>query len=176
MKKNNGAPGVVADKEVRMYLELTPQQVSELDTLIDSTLRDMSHEIAATDNSHYRRLLFDRRNVLRSLAGALHAPGCNTEPLTHDRGVPVAIDRVWTVEVVFTEDEDRTRADARLRGAKGDRRGWGRARRNPGDPDVPMIGEELAAARALSDLSHQLLDAAAREIERFEGHAVRLHT
>jgi len=40
---------------------------------------------------------------------------------------------------------------------------------------VPVIGEELAAARALSDLSHQLLHAAAARIEDFEGHPVKVH-
>ena len=42
------------------------------------------------------------------------------------------------------------------------------ARRNPLDPRV-RIGEELAAARALSDLAHKLFDVAANAIERFEG-------
>lgn len=31
--------------------------------------------------------------------------------------------------------------------------------------DAPEIGDELAVARALSDLGHQLLDAAAGDIE-----------
>jgi hypothetical protein len=83
--------------------------------------------------------------------------------------------RVWTVEVVFTEDADRTRADTVL--DVGDLRihGWGRARRRPGDPDVPAIGEELAAARALADLAHQLLQHAADSIGAFEGHPVNVH-
>ena len=38
-----------------------------------------------------------------------------------------------------------------------------------------MIGEELAAARALSDLSHHLLEAAADRIGAFEGHSVNVH-
>ncbi|MGO9583656.1 MAG: DUF1876 domain-containing protein [Acidimicrobiales bacterium] len=75
--------------------------------------------------------------------------------------------RVWTVEIVFTEDDTATRADARLRGAPHDLHGWGRARRNPVDPDVPAIGEELAAARALSELSHHLLHQAADAVEAF---------
>jgi hypothetical protein len=84
-------------------------------------------------------------------------------------------DRVRTVEVLFTEDEDRTRADGRMRAAQREWNGWGRARRNPLDPDIRTIGEELAAARALSDLSHQFVDAAAHAIESFEGHPVHLH-
>lgn len=81
----------------------------------------------------------------------------------------------WTVEIAFSEDADRTRADAVL--TVGDTRlhGWGRSRRNPSDPDVPKIGEEIAAARALADLSRQLLHEAADMIERREGHPVSLH-
>lgn len=82
--------------------------------------------------------------------------------------------RVWTVEILFTEDESHTRADARLSTGEGELGGWGRSRRNPADPDVPQIGEELAAARALSDLAHQLLHSAANAIEDFEGHPVDL--
>jgi hypothetical protein len=86
----------------------------------------------------------------------------------------MSAERVWTVTVAFTEDEDKTRADALLQGGALELRGWGRSRRNPVDPDVPAVGEEVAAARALSDLAHHLLDAAAQSIEAWEGHAVRL--
>lgn len=82
--------------------------------------------------------------------------------------------RLWTVEIVFSEDEDHTRADAWMKAGGREWRGWGRARRNPVDPDVPVIGEELAAARALSDLTHRLIHAAAEQIETFEGHPVHL--
>jgi hypothetical protein len=40
---------------------------------------------------------------------------------------------------------------------------------------VPLVGVELAAARALSDLSHQLVIAAAQRIEDYEGRPVSLH-
>ena len=43
----------------------------------------------------------------------------------------------------------------------------GKARRNPIDPPSPAVGEELALARALQDLSGQLLDAAQHRIEKF---------
>jgi hypothetical protein len=67
----------------------------------------------------------------------------------------------------FSEDDDHTdaRAVLTLRGATFT--GWGRARRNPSDPNVPMVGEELATARALSDLAHKLLDGAAEGISEF---------
>jgi len=81
----------------------------------------------------------------------------------------------WDVEIAITEDDTKTRADAIL--VVGDRRfhGWGRARRNPSDPDIPRVGDELAVARALSDLSHKLVEEAAEIIEQFEGHPVNLH-
>ncbi|HET9091733.1 MAG TPA: DUF1876 domain-containing protein [Acidimicrobiales bacterium] len=81
---------------------------------------------------------------------------------------------VWTVEIYFTEDENRTRADARLSTGTREIDGWGRSKRSPTDPDVPSIGEELAAARALSDLAHHLLHEAAEAIEDFEGRPVLL--
>jgi uncharacterized protein DUF1876 len=84
-------------------------------------------------------------------------------------------DQSWRVEIAFTEDGDRTRADATLQLASERFHGFGRAKRAPEDPSVPVIGQDLAAARALSDLSHQLLQAAAERIESFEGHPVRLH-
>jgi Domain of unknown function (DUF1876) len=72
------------------------------------------------------------------------------------------------------EDEGRTRADAILSGGAEGLEGWGRARRNPADPDVPAVGEEIAAARALTDLAHHLLDEAAHRIESWDGHPIHL--
>lgn len=83
--------------------------------------------------------------------------------------------KVWTIEVILDEDERETEAKAILRLGDDEVGGWGRARRNPADPDRPRVGEELAVARALSDLSHRLLDLAAAEIEEFEGRHVELH-
>jgi Domain of unknown function (DUF1876) len=82
----------------------------------------------------------------------------------------------WQVQVAFSEaDDDRTRADAILEFGGQHFHGWGQAKRSPGDPSVPVVGEELAAARALSDLSHQLLHAAAQRIEDYVGKPVSLH-
>jgi hypothetical protein len=83
-------------------------------------------------------------------------------------------ERVWTVTIVFSEDEDKTRADAVLAGAPEELRGWGRAKRNPIDPDVPAVGEEIAAARALHDVANHLLERAAHLIEGWEGRPVHL--
>ena len=84
-------------------------------------------------------------------------------------------EHVWTVEIAFTEEDQRTRADATLELAGGRFHGFGQAKRAPEDPNVPVVGQELAAARALSVLAHKLLDEAARRVEEFEGHPVRLH-
>lgn len=81
----------------------------------------------------------------------------------------------WPLHVVFTENDDETRADVVLDVAGHHYHGWGWARRNPIDPAVPRIGEEIAAARALNRLARQLLDTAAEEIEAFEGHPVWMH-
>ncbi|MBA2337408.1 MAG: DUF1876 domain-containing protein [Acidimicrobiia bacterium] len=80
----------------------------------------------------------------------------------------------WTITITFSESDDKTRADAVLTGAPDELNGWGRARRNPTDPDLPAVGHEVAAARALADLSHRLLDEAAHRIENWEGRPVRL--
>ena len=84
-------------------------------------------------------------------------------------------DQMWRVHVAFTEEDERTRADAILELASDRYHGYGQAKRAPTDPNVPVIGQDLAAARALSDLSHQLLQAAAERIEAYEGHPVKLH-
>ena len=83
-------------------------------------------------------------------------------------------DQAWQVAIAFTAEGERTRADAVLELASERFHGFGQARRAPRDPSVPLVGQDLAAARALSDLSHQLLNAAAGRIESFEGHPVTL--
>jgi hypothetical protein len=83
-------------------------------------------------------------------------------------------DQSWQVDIAFTEEDDRTRADAILELASQRFHGFGQAKRAPKDPSIPVIGQDLAAARALSDLSHQLVHAAAERIEAFEGHPVDL--
>ena len=74
--------------------------------------------------------------------------------------------KTWTVQLTLEEQGDDTFADATLGfDNKLEIRGHGQSRRNPRDESEPRIGDELAAARALSDLAHQLLAAAATDIE-----------
>lgn len=82
----------------------------------------------------------------------------------------------WTVDIVIDEhDDDTTRAEARLQ-TRGDSRftGVGTARRNLHDLNVPEIGDELAAARALARLAEQLLGATAVDIEGATGKPAHL--
>jgi hypothetical protein len=92
----------------------------------------------------------------------------------------------WTVDIDLSEksgpdefeggESVRTFAEARLHSGDGRAvRGWGHARKNPKDPDVPEIGDELATARALSDLAHHLLELAARDIEAATGTPAAVH-
>ena len=71
----------------------------------------------------------------------------------------------WPVEISLREDDGQTRAEARLTRDGAGMTGHGLARRHPMDQEVTPIGEEIAAARALSDLAHQLLSDAAGQIE-----------
>lgn len=80
-----------------------------------------------------------------------------------------AVDR-WPVEISLHEENRETRAEARLLRNSAGLVGYGVARRNPEDQQVTQIGEEIAAARALSDLAHQLLSDAAGHIEGITHH------
>ncbi|ACY98434.1 MULTISPECIES: DUF1876 domain-containing protein [Thermomonospora] len=83
-------------------------------------------------------------------------------------------DKDWQLTVHISEQDRYTEAEAKLSTPNGTLTGRGVARRNPRDADVPSIGDELAVSRALSELSHGLLDAAAREISQIEHRKVRL--
>jgi hypothetical protein len=72
-----------------------------------------------------------------------------------------------TLSIHIEEDDTDTTARAVLE-LRGDRfEATGKARRNPIDPVKPVIGEELAIARALRKLESQITDAAEEKIERF---------
>ena len=70
----------------------------------------------------------------------------------------------WPVEISLREEDAKTLAKAHLAMGGADLTGQGLARRNPDDQEIMQIGEEIAAARALSDLAHQLLSDAAERI------------
>ena len=74
--------------------------------------------------------------------------------------------RQWHVTVNIDESEGETHARAVLETREATAVvGTGTARLNPTDSDVPEIGAELATARALSSLAHELLGVTISDIE-----------
>ena len=81
----------------------------------------------------------------------------------------------WTVTIDIGEHDGHTRAVARLRARDTDSLvGTGFARLNPADRDVPEIGDEIAVARALADLSRRLLGVATDDVEQASGEPAHL--
>jgi len=56
-----------------MELTLSPEQAKELHELLDDTMSELSHEIAATDNADFRARLRERRDLLATIRGQLDA-------------------------------------------------------------------------------------------------------
>ncbi|WP_454561337.1 DUF1876 domain-containing protein [Mycobacterium haemophilum] len=80
--------------------------------------------------------------------------------MTEDRGV-----KAWHLDILVDEHEKRTRAKVQLSWQGNELVGVGLARLDPADEPVAAIGDELAIARALSDLAHQLLEQTVTDIE-----------
>lgn len=81
----------------------------------------------------------------------------------------------WHVEVYISEQDEATHARAVLHGSSSSHpEGIGTARRAPGDADVPEIGDEVAVARALHSLGHELLSLAGADISDLEHDDVHL--
>jgi hypothetical protein len=57
-----------------MLVELSEEQGAELQELLESSLDDLSTEIAGTDNADYRQGLRQRRSVLESVVFQLDNP------------------------------------------------------------------------------------------------------
>jgi len=71
----------------------------------------------------------------------------------------------WQVRLHLFEEEGTTKAHAVLDLGGTAVTGQGVARRNPRDRDIPEIGDELAAGRAMNDLAQKLLTIAQTDIE-----------
>ena len=71
----------------------------------------------------------------------------------------------WKLTFETVEDTDHCNIVVHLDAGDRSMSGRGRSRRNPADPSIPQIGEELAAARALHDLATHLAEDAWRMIE-----------
>ncbi|MFF0398751.1 DUF1876 domain-containing protein [Streptomyces sp. NPDC005248] len=71
----------------------------------------------------------------------------------------------WNVHLDLSEENGTTKAEAVLDTGSEKLMGHGVARCNPQDVNVPTIGDELAASRAMKDVASQLMRAADREME-----------
>jgi hypothetical protein len=84
-------------------------------------------------------------------------------------------DESWRLEIEFDEDPTHTHATVRVHLGDGETlTAIGDAFRNPKDISQPMIGEEIAAARALISLGTDLLHRAGARIEAVTRHPVHL--
>lgn len=79
-----------------------------------------------------------------------------------------SMDVVLSIHLI--EDEIETVAVAQLDLREDHFEARGRARRNPVDPARPVIGEELAIARALAALEAQINDSVQEKIDQFLVH------
>ncbi|HEX3289349.1 MAG TPA: DUF1876 domain-containing protein [Mycobacterium sp.] len=86
------------------------------------------------------------------------------------------LDNDWHLDIQFDEDDTHTHATVRARLGDDDDEmtAIGDAFRNPRDISQPMIGEEIAAARALINLGTELLHRAGARIEAVTRHPVHL--
>lgn len=82
--------------------------------------------------------------------------------------------KTWTADIVFEETPDTTEALVTIHTGEAECAARGIAKRNPQDPNVPLIGEELAAARAFSELSSKLISESAGILEGHLGRHVEL--
>jgi len=82
--------------------------------------------------------------------------------------------KTFTVKVDVVEEGHATDATARLTIDGSELVGVGKARRNPEDPNRPMIGDELAIARALVVLARKLGEKVDEGIAAYEGHVVHV--
>ncbi|ATW47090.1 dsRBD fold-containing protein [Streptomyces xantholiticus] len=71
----------------------------------------------------------------------------------------------WKIRLFLSEEDGTTKAKAVLDTGTTTLTGHGTAHRSPQDLDVPEIGDDLAAGRAMHSLARQLMKTADRELE-----------
>ena len=86
----------------------------------------------------------------------------------------MATSKAFTVDLDVLEEGNTTGATARLVIGGEEFVASGTARRNPQDPDMPKIGDELAVARALLLLARELGQKVDEGIAAYEGHEVHV--
>lgn len=82
--------------------------------------------------------------------------------------------REWPIKLYFFEEDGDTQARVVVRAQAGRIETVGEAHCVPGDFDVPEIGDEVAAGRALIALGTKLLRGSEADIEDVEGHRVHI--
>lgn len=123
--------------------------------------------LAATSTGGLRVLWNDGHETVFFPAG-----NCRVVPSENgDRNGSIHVGLHIDVDVV--EDPDACTASASVMTNHGLMRAEGVARRKPADPNIPMVGEELAIGRALVDLGDQLMSAASDDL--FEPHSQHDH-
>ncbi len=86
---------------------------------------------------------------------------------------PTLDQSVWRIEVAFTRHGgDRLHANAVLTAGLDRLVGQGDTRKHPSDPDVPTVGAQVAASRALADLAAQLDEIAKIQFRSWESPGV----
>lgn len=78
------------------------------------------------------------------------------------------------IDVTLSETDEECTATASLSAPRGSFTGLGESHRNPSDPVVPLIGEELAIGRALVDLGNRLQRAGFEAVEDRESRPIHL--
>ena len=82
----------------------------------------------------------------------------------------------WDVRITVVESGGSTTAEATVMNGPPDAlRAVGHARKSPGDPEVPLIGDEIAAGRALRRLADRLLAVAEQDVSAAVGHQAHVH-
>ena len=88
---------------------------------------------------------------------SVFVPSSNCRVVGGDQSGPTRL--TCHIDIDVTESSDECQATATLMTSRGIVQASGRARRNPVDPAIPMIGEELAIGRAVRSLGEQLIAA-----------------
>ncbi|MEV0891525.1 dsRBD fold-containing protein [Promicromonospora sp. NPDC050262] len=82
----------------------------------------------------------------------------------------------WDVRITVVEAAGSTTAEATVMNGPPDAlRAVGHARKSPDDDEVPLIGDEIAAGRALRRLADRLLAVAEADVSAAVGHKAHLH-
>ncbi len=103
-------------------------------------------------------------------------PDAHVEAPGTGPGAAGEVGRTWRIQISLSHDGRSTTAQAVLVGGTPDHlTSVGRAKRDPDDEPEPVIGDEVAVARALRRLADRLMDDAEEQIEDSTGRPARVH-